>query len=254
MSKAPRRAPTAPTAPEHPAGDEQWGDGAHGDNGAAEEAAAGDDADEASDGEFEAGDAPDEDAAADWAARSTVDHESGQTIIGQNEAGDGLATAGPALSVRQVAGIDAVDAEANAKEATRRARLTNAQTAHEAENALDAVSGTSNPGVTKDVSHSAPGKLGQSDMSGRKPFADPIRGASAAENHAMSLLEKASKKATNDEKKGHGYVTLRDLGVNKSVMDGLVAKGAVTQETAPGGAFNPDTGTVYRVASHVEPE
>lgn len=186
------------------------------------------------DPENSGGNAPDEDAAADLAARSDVDHD----------APDG---AGPALSERQLVGLDPVDAEKHAEQAADRTELTNAQTDHEAAGGLDPVSGTPNTGVTENVSHSASGVRGASDMSGNLPYPDPLDGLDAATKGVMEKLQKASSEAKG---KGEGYVSLKELGVSKTAMDVLVKDGKVTQETRPGGTFAPETGTVYRVASH----
>jgi hypothetical protein len=214
-----------------------------------------DDADDAEDG-HEAGNAPDDDPDSDLAAMSNVDHDSGGVEVFSQEdkaaGGDnteGIAL-GAALTNRQTAGLDPADVNTHLAQASNRRQQTNLQTDFEAENALDGVSGTPNPGITSDVSHTAPGIAGRTDMSGRPPMADPLAGAGAEVRRVSDLLTQASRRAKAEDKRGHGYLSLRELGVNKAVMDALVASGKVTQETRPGGGFNPDTGTVYRLASH----
>lgn len=218
-----------------------------------EEAEEGED-DGEGDGDFEAGDAPDEDAEADLAAVSRVDHDAGgpEAAFVDETSGDGLAV-GTVLTPRQQVGIDPEDPFRAAEQASDRSGLTNAQTDHERQNVLDPVSGTANPGVTAAHRHSAPGTLGASDMSGGLPKADPLAGAGPQIREVLSKLGAASRKALNEGKRGQGYLSLRDLGTNKAVMDTLVAGGHVTQEQRPGAHFHPETGTVYRLASHQEP-
>jgi hypothetical protein len=246
---APRRRAAAEQAPaenwdrREPEADDNSGqshdeNAGNGEDEAAEEARAADEADPAEEG----GDAPDEDLEADLAAMSTVDHD----------AGDGLAQPG-ALSDRQRVGLDPVDQEQHAREADDRSGLTNMQTAHEAAGALDPWSGTPNPGVTETVRHSAPGKAGASDMSGRKPLPDPLAGLAPQQREAMGKLGEASKAAHDRGRpQGQGWLSLQQLGVHKSVMDALVLSKAVDQDVRPGGQFSPETGTVYRIAGHDE--
>jgi hypothetical protein len=203
--------------------------------------------------EGEGGDAPDEDAAADFAAMSRVDHDNpAEEVFRQDDAAtggtEGLAL-GQVLSPRQRAGIDPADVSTHVTEADHRMGLTNAQTTHEAENALDGVSGTSSPGVTEGVRHTAPGPA--NDMSGRRAMPDPFSGVNGVAREALQKLQAASKEAkARDRGAGHGWVDLRTMAVPKAVMDALVASGAVEQNTRPGGAFSPETGTVYRIAGH----
>lgn len=182
----------------------------------------------------------DDDPEADLAARSNVDHD----------ASEGVALA-PALTDRQQVGLDPVDPAKHQEQAGDRQELTNSQTDHERENALDPVSGTPNPGVVEPVPHSAPGAAGASDMSGNAPMPDPIGGLAGAAKDAMTKLQKSSKEAHGSGKpKGHGWLSLKEIGVSKAVMDSLVKDGKVDQETRPGGRFSPETGTVYRIKGH----
>lgn len=206
------------------------------------------------------GDAPDDDAAADFAAMSNVDHDADGPAAdfaaamrsdASTSSGDGIALGDGTMTSRQAAGLDPVDAERHVREANDRAGLQNGQTAHEAANALDPVSGTPNPGVTETVRHSAPGRLGASDMSGREPMPDPFAGLDQQARGVMEKLRKASKDAhQRGRAEGHGWLDLRQLGVNKATMDALEKSGAVHRAHRPGGEFAPETGTVYRIASH----
>jgi hypothetical protein len=206
--------------------------------------------------EGEGGDAPDEDAAADFAAMSRTDHDApdphAEEVYRQhdNDTGgtEGLAL-GQVLSPRQRAGIDPVNVDQHVSDASRRLEMTNAQTRHEAENTLDGVSGTSSPGVTRDVRHTAPGPA--NDMSGRLAMPDPFAGLETSAREAMNRLSAASKEAhARGRGAGHGWVDLRTLAAPKAVMDALVKAGMVDQDVRPGGAFSPETGTVYRIVGH----
>lgn len=184
-------------------------------------------------------------AAEDFAAISNVDHDA--------EPEDGIALGSAQLTARQTTGLDPVDPSTHVRQHGEREGLTNAQTAHEASNALDPISGTPNPGVTDTVRHSVPGKAGANDMSGKPALPDPFANLDTQGRAVMSKLTKASKEAhARGRAAGQGFVCLRDLGVHKAVMDALVASGIVHQATRPGGEFSPETGTVYRIASHDE--
>jgi hypothetical protein len=232
---------------------------------AEDEAREGDAHDEADDqdrGEHDPipGEADDTDAAADFAAASTVDHDAEgpaadfAAAMRQDSgsgSGDGIALGDASETDRVRLGIDPVDPETHVRQAKRRADLQNGQTDHEAANGLDAISGTANPGVTKTVRHSAPGRLGESDMSGRAPLPDPFSRLDAQARGVMEKLEKASKDAhQRGRANGHGWLDLRQLGVSKAVMDALEHSGAVDRSHRPGGEFSPGTGTVYRIKGH----
>lgn len=173
------------------------------------------------------------------------------------QAGSGIAQAGPALTEGQLDGLDPLDAETHLDEAARREELTNMQTTHEAENGLDAVSGTPNPGVTEAQSnaHTQPGAEG-SDMSGRKPMADPLAALDPKLlKEARQALEKAETQDNANGKRGNeeatrrsaGWRSLRDLGVHKATMDALVEAGKVETGNAPGMSHMPETGRLYRI-------
>lgn len=164
---------------------------------------------------------------------------------------------GTALTEGQLAGLDPIDVEKHLDQAAHRADLTNMQTDHEAENALDAVSGTPNPGVTEEQSnaHTQPGARG-SDMAGNPPKPNPLESVSReAVNAARSALEHAERQDIANGKRGNeaatrrsaGWRTARDLGVHKATLDALVEAGRVEVETAPGMAHMPETGRLYRI-------
>jgi hypothetical protein len=206
------------------------------------------------------GDAPDDDAAADFAAASTVDHDAHDPAAdfaaamrqdSGSSSGDGITLGDGALSARQAAGIDPVDAEHHVQQASDRTGLQNGQTDHEAANALDPISGTANPGVTETVRHSMPGRAGANDMSGKPAVPDPFSGLDQQARGVMEKLRKASQDAhQRGRANGHGWLDLRQLAVSKAVMDALEKSGAVHRQHRPGGEFAPETGTVYRIASH----
>jgi hypothetical protein len=264
--KAAAQAPAEDWTRREPEADEHTGQDDH--HEAEDEAREGDDQDEAEDqdqGEnvLEAGEAEDEDAEADFAALSTVDHDADQ---GQGPAadfaaamrrdsgassGDGIALGDASETDRVRLGIDPVDPETHVRQARDRTGLQNGQTDHEAANGLDAISGTANPGVTETVRHSAPGKLGASDMSGRAPLPDPFANLDTQARGVMEKLSKASQDAhQRGRANGHGWLDLRQLGVSKAVMDALEKAGAVDRSHRPGGEFSPETGTVYRIKGH----
>jgi hypothetical protein len=202
----------------------------------------------------EGGDAPDEDAAADFAAMSTVNHDDQPEPVevyrqdDGNGGTEGLAL-GRVLTAGQRAGLDPVNRAEHVEQARHRADLTNGQTDHEADGALDGVSGTPNTGVTPHVPHTAPGPA--NDMSGRRAMPDPFRGFDTVARGALEALSKASAEAhARNRGAGHGWVDLRTLNVPKAAMDALVEAGAVDQDTRPGGQFSPETGTVYRIKGH----
>lgn len=250
--KTEKAAPSPET--EHEEGD-AWGANEESERARAE-AVAGDEADEAEDGEEFHADDHEDDPEADLAAVSRVDHDAGsnpEPAFMDEETGEGLMV-GAALTNRQNVGIDPTSYGEHLTQASDRATLNNGQTDHERDNGLDAVSGTPNPGITQNHNHSAPGALGASDMSGGLAKADPFASSGVEVRRVMDVLGKASHKAIREGKRGQGYVDLKTLNVQKSVMDALVKGGHVTQETRPGAGFHPETGTVYRVASHQEPE
>jgi hypothetical protein len=209
------------------------------------------------------GEADDTDAAADFAAMSNVDHDADNggeaadfAAAMRRDSGssnrDGIALGdGGALSARQAAGIDPVDAETHVRQAKDRTGLQNGQTDHEAANALDPISGTANPGVTETVRHSTPGRMGANDMSGKPALPDPFANLDSQAKGAMQKLRKASQDAhQRGRANGHGWLDLRQLGVGKAVMDALEKAGAVDRSHRPGGEFSPETGTVYRIKGH----
>lgn len=159
--------------------------------------------------------------------------------------------AAQSLTAGQLDGLDPIDEELHLDEASRRAELTNMQTTHETENGLDPISGTPNPGVTlaQAAAHTQPGDEG-SDMSGRKPMADPLAavGKDALESARKALSQAvAQDKASKDGHLSPGWRNAQQLKVPKATLDALVAAGKIEKGTAPGMAHMPDTGTIYRL-------
>lgn len=163
--------------------------------------------------------------------------------------------------------LDPIDAELQAEEAARRAELPNMQTTHERFNALDAVSGTPNPGVTEQQSaaHTQPGREG-SDMAGNRPKPDPF--AALDRKHveevrkALTQADKQDMAAFKDPKdatdevreqrriaheRSAGWRSLSQLGVHKATLDALVQSGHVESGSAPGMSHHADTGRLYRI-------
>lgn len=163
--------------------------------------------------------------------------------------------------------LDPIDAELQADEAARRAELPNMQTTHERFNALDAVSGTPNPGVTEQQSaaHTQPGARG-SDMAGNAPKPDPFKALDP--EHVRSIREalmqadkedmaafKKPKDVTAEvaeqrrvaHERSAGWRSLAKLRVHKATLDALVESGHVEAGSAPGQSYHADTGRLYRI-------
>jgi hypothetical protein len=162
---------------------------------------------------------------------------------------------------------DAAREELEADEAARRAELTNMQTTAEREEGRDAVSGTQNPGVVRDVTgHSAQGEAANSDMSGKQALPDPLKALDpklvkeihdkliAADKRDVANFnppkdadEETAARAKVAHERSSGWRSLADLGVHRDTLNALVKAGKVEEGAAPGMHHHGDTGKKFRV-------
>jgi hypothetical protein len=166
-------------------------------------------------------------------------------------AGPGITTMGPALTPGQQAGLDPIDPERNAEQAADRSQLTNMQTDHEAENALDPVSGGPTPGVvdTAPLTAKATGAP-VTDESGRPALSSDDK--ETVKVLRQRLTDAKSEDGKNDKLKPdrRGWRTPAQMGIPGAVVKRIAAAypEKMQTETVPNGHFFPETGTRYRLA------
>lgn len=159
-----------------------------------------------------------------------------------------VTTAGPALTPGQAAGLEPLDPEHNAEQAAHREHLTNMQTDHEAENALDPTSEGPTPGVTPNVAYTAAATgAPPSDMSGRPPLSESDKEMSRRLRDGLTSAKREDSEAGVEDKR-QGWRTPQQLGIPGAVIERIKASGApIDSETVPSGHHFPETGTRYRV-------
>lgn len=162
----------------------------------------------------------------------------------------GIAGATPALTPGQLAGLDPIDPELDAEQAADREGRTNRQTDHEAENALDPVSGGPSPGVTSQAPLTAKAAGSPvTDMSGR-PALD------MTEKESLPRMQQALKDARAKDRENkrirperQGFRTPAEMGIPGAVVrrifDAYPDKMEV--EEVPNGHHFPETGRRYRL-------
>lgn len=162
----------------------------------------------------------------------------------------GIVGATSALSPGQLAGLDPIDPELDAEQAEDRENRTNRQTDHEAENALDPVSGGPSPGVTSQAPLTAKAAGSPvTDMSGR-PALD------VSDKEALPRMQQALKDGRAKDKENRrlkpervGWRTPADMGIPGAVVrrifDAYPDKMEV--EEVPNGHHFPETGRRYRL-------
>lgn len=161
--------------------------------------------------------------------------------------------AAEALTPGQRAGLDPLDPQWDAEQAQDREHLTNLQTDHEADNALDAVSGGPSPGITEQTPLTAKQQgAPASDMSGRPAVPAQAAGLTEDDQKFVSVVRDKLRQAKSDDKDQEadrrGWRTPSELGIPGGVMRRLVEAGAPLEtETVPNGHFFPETGTRYRL-------
>lgn len=173
-----------------------------------------------------------------------------RVAIAPAPAPDGGFVAGEALTPGQRAGLDPLDPALDAEQAKHREHRTNMQTDHEAENALDPLSGGPSPAVTANAPLTAVA-LGApvTDMSGRPPLSANEAGYATQMKDKLTAKRRADRadKSIRDERL-HGWMTPFDMGIPGAIVKRIVEAGApVESEMVPNGHFFPETGTRYRL-------
>lgn len=153
------------------------------------------------------------------------------------------------LAPGQLAGVDPVDPQRDLRQSKNRENRVNRQTDHEAEHALDPLSGTPEPGVAPNAALTAvTAGSPVTDSIGRGPIPSDLR--DAFKRASAGLRDASDMDAKNEAEEEHaGWRTPLQLGIPGAIMKRLVEAGAPLEERpaqAPAHFF-PETGFAYRL-------